>query len=192
MAQQPYIGEITMFSGNFAPMGWAFCDGSIQNISDNDALFNLIGTTFGGDGQSTFALPDLRSRVPIHAGTNPQTGTTYTLGQSQGVELVILTTPQMPAHSHALSGELNMKVRGADPDNQVSPVNNGLAIVAGKRYFSRTPVTPSLPAVTGAMGPLASNIVLANAGSSQAHTNVKPYLAVNFIISLFGVFPSQT
>src|SRR3954466_14331052 len=98
----PYVGEIRMFAGNFQPAGWAFCDGRLIPISENDVLFNLIGTTYGGDGQETFALPNLQSRVPIHQGTGPGIGTTYTLGEAFGVESVTLTQQQIPTHSHAL------------------------------------------------------------------------------------------
>ncbi|WP_367866161.1 phage tail protein [Pedobacter sp. WC2423] len=182
-ASQPYIGEITIFGGNFAPLGWAFCDGSLLAISENDTLFNLIGTTYGGDGQNTFAVPDLRGRVPIHMGTNPQSGTNYVVGQMAGVESVTLVPNQLPAHAHVVTGELNMKVRANDPDNQPSPVDNGIAIAPGKRYFSRTPTASGLM-------PLDTSIVLSGAGNSQAHDNMQPYMALNFIISLSGIYPT--
>lgn len=184
-AGNPFIGEITIFGGAFAPVGWAFCDGSLLSISDNDVLFNLIGTTYGGDGQNTFALPDLRGRVPVHMGQSPQSGTNYVIGQIGGVESVTVNAAQLPAHAHVVNGELNMKVRGNDPDNQPSPVNNGIAIAPGKRYFSRTPTGSGLM-------PLDTNIVLSTAGSSQPHNNMQPYLALNFIISLFGIYPSPS
>lgn len=182
-ASEPYIGEITIFGGNFAPLGWAFCDGSLLAISEYDTLFNLIGTTYGGDGQNTFAVPDLRGRVPIHVGRNAQTGTDYVIGQMGGVESVTLLAGQLPAHAHVVTGELNMKVRANDPDNQPSPVNNGIAIAPGKRFFSRTPTASGLM-------PLDTNIVLSGAGNSQAHNNMQPYMALNFIISLFGIYPT--
>src|SRR5438477_12820381 len=112
----PFIGEIRMFAGNFAPVGWAFCNGAIMPISQNDALFNLIGTTFGGDGQETFALPNLASRVPIHAGTAPS-GTSYQLGEVGGVETVTLTTNQIPSHTHPALGTANNGVATTPVDN---------------------------------------------------------------------------
>jgi len=165
----PFIGEIRMFGGNFAPAGWAFCDGSLIPISENDALFNLIGTTYGGDGQNTFALPDLRSRVPIHVGPG------FALGQSGGAESVTLTTSQIPAHSHVPQ---SFSTGG----NQNTPAAGVWALSsAGSAYAANT--APTLPMSTDACG---------LAGGSQPHDNMVPFLAVNFILSLFGIFPSQT
>jgi microcystin-dependent protein len=163
----PFIGEIRMFGGNFAPAGWAFCNGALIPISENDALFNLIGTTYGGDGQSTFALPDLQSRLPVHVGPG------YALGQSGGVETVTLTTAQIPAHSHV---PLSVSGNG----DQATPQNGVWAGAATSHYSSSA---PSL-----AMSPSAVN----NDGGSQPHDNMMPYLTINFILSLFGIFPSQT
>jgi microcystin-dependent protein len=158
-----------MFGGNFSPAGWAFCDGSLLPISENDTLFNLIGTTYGGDGQSTFGLPDLRGRVPLHQGTNA--GTSFTLAQSGGTETVTLTTQQIPMHSHAL---LAVGIQGTDN----APGGNLPAIAqAVKPYVNQPP--------SGTMNPR----MLASAGGAQAHENRQPYLAVNFIISLFGIYP---
>lgn len=170
---QPFIGEIRMFGGSFAPAGWAFCDGQTMPISENDALFVLIGTTYGGDGQETFQLPNLQSRVPIHAGTNPGSGTTYQLGEMAGVESVTLTTQQIPSHNHpqgCKSGDGN----SASPANAV-PANNSTALAYGA-------VPPQ-----GNMNNNACSIT----GGSQPHENIQPYLAVNFIMSLFGIFPHQ-
>jgi len=161
----PFIGEIRMFGGNFAPAGWAFCDGSLLLISDNDALFQLIGTTYGGDGQSTFALPDLRSRVPIHVGPG------FTLGQVAGEETVTLTTAQIPAHTHGPQGN-------SSPGTQSSPAGGVWAQSALGQFSS---AAPSLSMDPGALG---------TTGGSQPHDNMVPFLAVNFILSLFGVFPS--
>jgi microcystin-dependent protein len=161
----PFIGEIRMFGGNFAPAGWAFCDGSLLLISDNDALFQLIGTTYGGDGQSTFALPDLRSRVPIHVGPG------FTLGQVAGEETVTLTTAQIPAHTHGPQGN-------SSPGTQSSPAG-GVWAQSALGQFSAA--APSLSMDPGALG---------TTGGSQPHDNMVPFLAVNFILSLFGVFPS--
>ncbi len=163
----PYLGEIRMFAGNFAPVGWAFCDGSLLPISQYDALFNLIGTTFGGDGQNTFALPDLRSRVPIHMGSG------FVLAQSGGEEIVTLTVSQIPSHSHVPQADSGT---GA----QSSPAGNVWANSANFPYSSNAP--------SAAMAPQAISMD----GGSQPHDNMIPFLAVNFIFSLFGVFPSQT
>lgn len=171
---QPYIGEIRMFGGNFAPVGWAFCQGQVIPISENDALFTLIGTTYGGDGQQTFALPNLASRVPIHTGTNPNNGQTYVLAQAAGVEQVTITAQTMPTHSHPF----------------MATSNNATVANASGNVLAQTPTYQPYIAATPNT-PLAANAVTA-AGGSQPHTNLQPYLAINFIISLYGVFPSQT
>ncbi len=163
---QPYIGEIRMFGGNFAPAGWAFCNGQLLPISENDALFTLIGTTYGGDGQSTFALPDLRGRLPVHMGN----GTV--LAESGGVEQVTLITNQIPAHNHAL-------VASSDNAAAGSPQGNVLAQPTSIDLYRPAAVPNS---------PLSANSVQA-AGGSQPHSNMQPYLCVSFIISLFGIFP---
>jgi microcystin-dependent protein len=171
---QPYVGEIRMFGGNFAPAGWAFCDGSLIPISENDTLFNLIGTTYGGDGQSTFALPNLQSRVPIHAGKGPRLTQNYIIGETGGAETVTLTTSQLPAHNHG------GVVASSDPGNATGPQGNLLA----------NPVNtfPYLPAP----GSLQLNgQTLQVVGGSQPHDNMIPFQCISFIISLFGVFPTQ-
>src|SRR5438876_10960494 len=117
---QPFVGEIRMFAGNFAPAGWAFCQGQLMAISQNDTLFNLIGTTYGGDGQTTFALPDLQGRVPIHNGTNPGSGTNYQLGEKAGVEAVTLTTNQIPIHTHAFLGSQDIAQNPQPTDSMVA------------------------------------------------------------------------
>jgi microcystin-dependent protein len=168
----PFVGEIRMFGGNFAPLGWAFCDGQLLPISEHDALFNLIGTTYGGDGQETFALPDLQGRVPVHAGTNPTTGFSYVLGERAGVESVTLTVAQIPVHSHPLTA-----AGAATGTSAASAVP--AAVSAGARYFSGTGATVNMDAP-------------APAGGSQPHDNMAPFVCISFIISLFGVFPSPT
>ncbi len=168
----PFIGEIRMFGGNFAPVGWAFCDGQTMDISQNDALFTLIGTTFGGDGQTTFNLPDLRGRLPIHMGQGSGL-TNRTIGESAGVESVTLTTNQIPSHVHAALGQ-------SAAGNQPSPSGNVWAS-SSLNQFSSSPANVTMhPASIGA------------GGGSQPHDNFMPYLCVNFIISLFGVYPSPT
>ena len=169
---EPFVGEIRMFAGNFPPAGWAFCDGQTMPISENEVLFQLIGTTYGGDGEETFNLPNLQSRVPVHQGTSG--GTTYTLGESGGAEEITLTTQQIPIHTHAL---LASTATGTSP----SPVDNVLASNNVVSMYKSATATTALNAQ--AAGP---------AGGSQPHTNLQPYLCINFIISLFGVFPSPT
>ena len=168
---QPYIGEIRMFAGSFAPAGWAFCDGQLIPISENDALFALIGTTYGGDGEETFALPNLQSRVPIHQGQGPGLSN-YVLAESGGVEEVTLTTNQIPAHAHTPLG-----ANTASSDN---PANNFWAnSTLGKPY------TPGPPSVQ-----MNANTILPT-GGSQPHDNMIPFLVVSYIISLYGVYPSE-
>ena len=165
---QPYVGEIRMFAGNFAPAGWMFCEGQLLPISEFETLFNLIGTTYGGDGQSTFALPDLRGRIPLHFGNG------FTLAETGGVETVTLTTQQIPAHSHAMLASTNTGTLNAPAGN----------------------VTSSSPTVTLYIQDVTDSNLSPNAlgpdGGSQPHNNFQPYLCVDFIISLFGIFPSQT
>lgn len=170
---QPYVGEIRMFAGNFPPNGWMFCEGQLLPISENDVLFQLIGTTYGGDGQETFALPNLCGRAPLHQGTGPS-GINYILGESGGVEQVTLTTQQLPTHSHPLLGSTNTAT-SPTPTSQV--IGKSTSIDA---FLSAVP--------TDAMAAQSITPV----GNSQPHENMQPYLCVDFIISLFGIFPSQT
>jgi len=165
---QPFIGEIRMFAGNFAPMGWAFCNGALMAIADNTALFSLIGTTYGGDGQTTFALPNLQSRVPVHVGQG------FALAQTGGAETVTLTTSQIPAHSHVPQANSNA-------GTQSSP-GGGVWANSSLGQFDNTNPPDNIMSA-GALG---------QAGASQPHDNMVPFLVVNFILSLFGVFPSQT
>jgi microcystin-dependent protein len=171
---QPYIGEIRMFGGNFAPAGWMFCQGQTIPISENDALFTLIGTTYGGDGQETFQLPDLQGRLPLHAGQGPGISQNYQLGEKGGVESVTISTQTMPIHNHAA-------IASNDAGTSPNPSNNLLAVNNVVQFFS------------GDVGnnPMAGSSILP-VGGSQPHENLQPYLCVSFIISLFGVFPTQT
>jgi len=164
----PYVGEIRMFGGSFAPAGWAFCDGSLQAISENEVLFTLIGTTYGGDGESTFALPNLVGRLPMHQGSG------FVMGQSAGTESVTLTVQQIPSHNHLMVATSNIS-------NQTDVANNVVAQSStGKLYIEDTP--------TAAL----SNLAVSGVGSNQPHDNMQPYLCISLIISLFGIFPSQT
>ena len=172
---QPYVGEIRMFAGNFAPVGWMFCQGQLLPISEEETLFNLIGTTYGGDGQSTFALPDLRGRVPLHMG-NPPSGGSFVIGENGGVETVTLTQQQIPQHTHALQASNAVA-------NAATPQSNLTGQAAAKLYHVLPPST----------GPVFLNPQsVTSTGGSQPHQNMQPYLCVSFIISLFGIFPSQT
>jgi microcystin-dependent protein len=168
----PYVGEIRIFAGNFAPAGWAFCDGSLIPISENETMFNLIGTTYGGDGTNTFALPDLRSRVPVHMGTGA--GQSYVIAQSAGVEQITLTTQQIPAHNHP-------PTCNSGAGNQADPTAGVWAQQATVVPYANA--APTLLMAANAIG---------LTGGSQPHDNMVPFLVINFIISLFGIFPSQT
>ena len=164
---QPFVGEIRMFGGNFAPNGWMLCQGQLLPISQYDVLFNLVGTTYGGDGVNTFALPDLQGRVPLHQGGG------NVIGQRAGTESVTLTLNQIPIHSHI--PQANTSGAGKDPTNTVIAGSGG---------------TPTWFATSAPSVPMATNM-LGLTGGNQPHDNMMPYLAVNFIISLFGIFPSQ-
>jgi microcystin-dependent protein len=168
MAENPFLAAIFMFGGNFAPRGYALCNGQLMSIAQNTALFSLIGTTYGGDGVQTFGLPDLRGRAPLHMGQGPGLSL-YDLGQSGGTESVVLTTGELPSHNHQIN------VGSAETTNAPSgalPAQNG-------SYATGSPT-----------GQMAANAV-AGAGSNQAHPNLQPYLTVNFIIALQGIFPSR-
>lgn len=163
----PYVGEIRMFAGNFAPLGWAFCDGQLVSIADNDVLFALIGTTYGGDGQVTFALPDMRGRIPVHAGAS------HVIGESAGTEAVTLTANQMPSHSHGMNASQNFVSSAAGPTEAT-----GASTTAFFYGDGNDSVTMSPSAISAA-------------GGNLPHDNMAPYLGINYIISLFGVFPQQ-
>jgi microcystin-dependent protein len=163
----PYVGEIRMFAGNFPPSGWLFCEGQLLPISEYETLFILIGTSYGGDGQETFALPDLRGRLPIHQGGG------FVLAQTGGVETVTLTANQIPNHTHAFLASTNTA-------NSPNPANNYLAVSSQVDAFFGD--NPSVNMNANAVS---------NGGGSQPHSNMQPYLCVDFIISLYGIFPSQ-
>ena len=162
----PYVGEIRMFAGNFAPAGWAFCAGQVLAIAENEVLFQLIGTTYGGDGQETFALPDLRGRLPLHRGNG------FTLGEGGGVEEVTLTIQELPMHTHPFVASTNAGTTTNPPEN--------LLAKGGAAYIQDVG--------TAALNPAS----VSSAGGSQPHTNIQPYLCINFIIALVGVYPPPT
>lgn len=164
---QPYVGEVRPVGFNYAPYGWMFCEGQLLAISQYDTLFNLIGTTYGGDGQSTFALPDLRGRVPVHMGNG------FSLAQTGGVETVTLTVQQIPSHSHPFTANSSNQGGVSTPAN--ATLGSGLQIYSDKA-----------PAATMAAG------MLSSVGGTQPHDNFQPYLCLDWCISLFGIFPSQT
>ena len=167
----PYIGEIRIFGGNFAPAGWALCNGQLLPIDQYDALFNLIGTTYGGDGQSTFGLPNLQGRLAIH----PASG--FVMGQRGGAENVTLTSNMLPSHSHAFQASKNAGTQANPPGN----VPATIAVGASYIYHQSVPNTP-----------LAPDSIQSTPVGSQPHYNMQPYQCVSFIISLFGVYPSPT
>jgi len=165
---QPYVGEIRMFGGNFAPVGWMFCEGQALPISENETLFQLIGTTYGGDGQSTFRLPDLRGRIPLHFGGG------IGFASSAGTEEVTLTINQTPIHTHPFIA--------AQVDGNQTPAQGALPATS----LNATPYINQNTTVN--MKPT----IISPVGGSQPHTNFQPYLCIDFIISLFGIFPSPT
>jgi len=169
----PFIAEVKLFAGNFAPRGWAFCEGQLLPISQNSALFSLIGTTYGGDGRTTFALPDLRGRVAIGPGNGPGLSS-YREGQKGGQEHVTLTTNQMPSHNHAINANSN-------GGTVSSPVGHFLADTSAFDFEYATTANSQM-----------NSLMASNAGGSQSHENRQPFLAIYYIIALQGVFPSRS
>ena len=168
----PFVGEIRMVGFNFAPLGWAFCNGQLISIAENETLFNLIGTTYGGDGQQTFALPDLRSRIPVHAGQGPGLPSFRILGEMGGTESVTLIPQQIPIHNHPALAKI-------ESGNQANPGNSVWAASGQSAYGTGA---GSLPMKT---------TLISGSGGNQPHDNLMPYLTISFIISLFGIFPTQ-
>jgi len=168
------VGEIRMFAGSFAPLGWALCNGQLMPISENDTLFNLIGTTYGGDGQETFGIPNLQGRVPIHMGQGPGITQNYIIGEAAGVEQVTLTVNQIPQHNHQL-------IASSDIATQLGPQNSVLAQSTLAQMFIADVADTPLAATS-----------IAGAGGNQPHDNMQPYVCLNFIISLFGIYPTPT
>ena len=169
----PYIGEIRMFAGSFAPAGWAMCDGRPMAISQNDTLFILIGTTYGGDGQNTFDLPNLNGRVPVHQGQGPSISQNYQMGEAAGVEQVTLSTQQIPQHNHSV-------IASTDSALATNPSSNILASSITTKLYTEDNATVAMN--TQSLSPV---------GGSQPHENMQPFLVITFIIALFGIFPQQ-
>lgn len=169
---EPFVGEIRMFAGNFAPRGWAFCDGQLLAVSQNDALFSLLGTIYGGDGRTTFGLPDLRGRVPIHAGHGPGLSERR-LGAKFGTEMETITVNQLPSHSHTYQGTNSDATR-------TSPTDSFPARSVGDLYKAGNALRVNMNSGS-----------LSNVGGSRSHTNLMPFLCVHFIIALFGIYPSR-
>lgn len=168
---EPFIGEIRVFAGTFAPSGWAFCDGRLLSISENDTLYALIGTTYGGDGETTFGLPDLQGRSAVHAGRTPSTGRTYTMGEKAGDEHVTLVAPQLPPHTHPATYAANA--------TSTSPDRARWAAQAANAYSDG----PDASALRGD--------AIAPAGGNQPHDNMPPFVVVSYIIALWGIFPPR-
>ena len=171
---EPFLGEIMIIGFNFAPRGWAYCDGQLLPINQNQSLYSLLGTTYGGDGRTTFALPDLRSRTPVHKGDM------ISLGQKSGVETVTLTTSEMAAHTHAVKGTTAAADRGAIGSN-------------ADRGFAAVPQTEANDIIYGSAANMVNMApgIIPNAGEGQAHNNMQPYLTLGYIIALQGLFPSR-
>ena len=169
---EPFVGEIRMFAGNFAPRGWAYCDGQLLGVAQNVALFSLLGTIYGGDGRTTFGLPDLRGRIPIHAGSGPGLSP-RPLGAKAGVEKVTLTTSHLASHSHDWNAN-TAAATGSAPQGKVT------AAAAAPEIYRATDQTVDMASVT-----------IQDTGGSRSHTNLMPTLCVNFIIALFGIYPAR-
>lgn len=169
---EPFVGEIRMFAGNFAPRGWAFCDGQLLAVSQNDALFSLLGTIYGGDGRTTFGLPDLRGRIPIHQGSGPGLSPRR-LGAKAGAEKETLTTNQLASHSHDFNAN-------TAPATGAAPAGKVVADTIGVRFYKAQGQTADM-----------ASAAIANTGGSQPHNNLMPTLCVNFILALFGIYPSR-
>ena len=174
---EPFVGEIRMFAGNFAPRNWAYCDGQLLAISQNDALFSLLGTVYGGDGRTTFGLPDMRGRIPVHAGSGPGLSTRKQ-GAKGGSEKVTLTANQLPSHRHDFDAV-------SESGDDTSPAGKTLAPVASGNLYRTPSTSPALPFVD------MDGSFLKSTGSSGPHTNMMPYLCVHFIIALYGIYPSR-
>ncbi len=179
----PFLAQIMMFGGNFAPRGWAFCDGQLLSINANQALFSLLGTTYGGDGRTTFGLPDLRGRVSMHAGHGPGLSN-RNLGQKGGAEHVVLNNTQIPSHNHTGTGKIACNFNPGTPATTTNPVNGTFSLADSNIYNTSTP--------NQYMAENAVNVTTGHTGGNLSHTNIQPFTCVNYIIALQGVFPSRS
>lgn len=175
------IGEVRMFAGNFAPKNWAYCQGQILQISQNTALFSILGTTYGGNGTTNYALPDMQGRVCVGTGNGPGLSP-YALGQKSGTETVTLTMTQMPAHSHVATGSFTPWVNAAAPD-ETNPSGGFLAVSTGGDIYSGNS--------NATMAPSPITATIGNSGSNQPHENMQPFLGMNYVICMYGIFPSR-
>lgn len=188
----PFIGEIVMFGGNFAPRGWAFCEGQLLAINSNQALFSILGTTYGGDGRTTFGLPDLRGRVAIGEGHGPGLNN-HNLGSRGGTETVTLNTNQIPSHNHMATATVAGEVKvGVNSDGADTPTANGATLTntAGNVVYNEEDAGNEK--LNGISHSLTSTVTVMNQGGSQPHNNMQPYLTVHYIIALQGTFPSRS
>lgn len=179
----PFIGSVCIFGGNFAPRAWAFCDGQLLAISSNTALFSILGTTYGGDGRTTFALPDLRGRVPVGPRNGPGLSD-YRLGERGGQEDVVLNTTQIPSHTHSAAGTVQVNFNPGTPANSGSP--------SGKSFAFGTVNVYNSEATNAGMAANNVKVDTGNTGGGQDHENRQPFLAINYIIALFGIYPSRS
>ena len=188
---EPFIGTIMAWGFSFAPRGWAFCDGQLLPIAQNTALFSLIGTTYGGDGRSTFGLPDLRGRVAIHKGQGPGLSD-VDMGEIRGTEIVTLATPQIPAHNHAASiSDVTGTIRcNSGTGNTDSPVGNSICKSERTNIYSTN--APDQPMANGSVVLNGGNVTVGNTGGTQPHLNIQPSLVMNYCIALVGIFPSRS
>ena len=179
---EPHIGEIRLFAGNFAPRGWALCNGQILAVTSNEALFSILGTTYGGDGRTTFALPDLRGRGPVHKGNASGQPTTWNLGQKRGSDYETLTVNEMPSHSHPTTGQV--KVKGGEGSDSLPTNNYPAKTIGGTPDYS--------PNQNNAMADDSATITIMGTGGNQPHLNTQPSLGINYIIALYGIYPSRS
>ncbi|MEZ5042367.1 MAG: tail fiber protein [Saprospiraceae bacterium] len=185
---EPFIGMIVMFGGNFAPRGWAFCDGQLLAISQNTALFSILGTTYGGDGRTSFGLPDLRGRVAMHPGHGPGL-TDRRLGEKAGIENVTLTISEIPSHNHILNAAATASLNVVREDGDTTePAGASLANISPDSVNAYSSATPDATAMAGTV---TLSGTTANIGGNMAHNNIQPYQCVNYIIALQGIFPSR-
>ena len=184
--QDPFIGQISMFAGNFAPRGWAFCNGQLLSIASNTALFSILGTTYGGDGRTTFALPDLRGRVPMHAGQGP--GLSHRiLGQRVGTEVNTLNISQLPSHTHTATTSGNVTIAvSTETGEEINP--NGQYLASGNNFYIDSP-TPNANLLGASINNL--NTTIGDTGSGQAVNNMQPSTTIHFIIATQGIYPSR-